>query len=126
MTSPKRQQHSLKLAMAPLKVAVLDDYQGVSGPAFAALDPASFEVTTFRDTLRPYDHPSTSTAEREALVRRLHPFDIICMPGPSSLPNPLPLPRPSLPRGHYRLTTAKAPCESARPSRSPLSPPSPT
>lgn len=76
--------------MAPLKVAVLDDYQGISATPFAKLD-ASFEVTTFRDTLRPYNHPDTTDAEREALVQRLLPFDIICAhppPPPLSLPSP--------------------------------------
>lgn len=73
--------------MAPLKVAVLDDYQGVSAPAFAKLDTSSFEVTTFRDTLQPYNRPDTTDAEREALVQRLLPFDIICAwPLPLSLP----------------------------------------
>lgn len=68
--------------MAPLKVAVLDDYQGISAPSFAKLDSSSFEVTTFRDTLRPYNHPDTPDAEREALVQRLLPFDIICAVNP--------------------------------------------
>lgn len=63
--------------MAPLKVAVLDDYQGISTPIFADLGP-SFEVTTFADTLRPYNHPDTPSTERDALVARLLPFDIIC------------------------------------------------
>lgn len=68
--------------MAPYKVAVLDDYQNVSEPVFAALDRSQFEVTTFRDTLRPYDHPDTTDAEREALTKRLEPFDIICASPP--------------------------------------------
>ncbi|SPO02525.1 related to formate dehydrogenase [Cephalotrichum gorgonifer] len=64
--------------MSVLKVAVLDDYQGVSKTSFDALDRASFEVTIFRDTLRPYSHPDTNDAERDALVERLLPFEIIC------------------------------------------------
>ena len=79
--------------MAPLKVAVLDDYQGVSAPAFSTLDAASFEVTTFRDTLRPYAHAETTDAERDALVQRLLPFDIICAsPTSTNLPSPRPSP----------------------------------
>lgn len=69
--------------MTPYKIAVLDDYQNVSEPVFAALDRAQFEVTTFRDTLRPYAHPDTTDAERETLTARLQPFDIICTSSPS-------------------------------------------
>jgi hypothetical protein len=65
--------------MAPIKVAVLDDYQGISEPKFKALDPAQFEVTFFKDTLLPYNHPDTPDEVREQLVKRLEPFDVICM-----------------------------------------------
>lgn len=72
--------------MAPYKVAVLDDYQNVSEPVFAALDRSQFEVTIFRDTLRPYEHPDTTDAEREALTKRLEPFDIISTSSPQHEP----------------------------------------
>ena len=56
--------------MAPYKVAVLDDYQNVSEPVFAALDRSQFEVTIFRDTL----------------TKRLEPFDIISTSSPQHEP----------------------------------------
>ncbi len=57
--------------MAPLKVAVLDDYQGKAEAIFKALDPSSYEVTVFRDTLLPYNHPNTPQEEKDKLVKRL-------------------------------------------------------
>lgn len=62
----------------PLRVAVLDDYQAVSSRHFGALDPARFDVSVFPDTLPPWSHPDTPPAAREALVRRLEPFDAVC------------------------------------------------
>lgn len=64
---------------SPLKIAVLDDYQGLSETTFKALDPSSYEVTTFRDTLLPYDHPGTPQDVKDQLVTRLEPFNVICM-----------------------------------------------
>ncbi|KAI8185056.1 D-3-phosphoglycerate dehydrogenase [Colletotrichum sp. SAR 10_65] len=61
-----------------LKVAVLDDYQGVSEPHFSKLDKSLFDVTTFKDTLLPYNHPETPEYVKDALVSRLEPFDVIC------------------------------------------------
>ncbi|KAK2074055.1 hypothetical protein P8C59_008292 [Phyllachora maydis] len=62
----------------PRKIAVLDDYQDLSRPIFATLDPASYEVTVFNDTLLPYNHASTPQDEKDKLVARLERFDIIC------------------------------------------------
>ncbi|KUI62707.1 D-3-phosphoglycerate dehydrogenase [Cytospora mali] len=62
----------------PLKVAVLDDYQGFAEPIFQKLDSSKFQVAIFNDTLRPYNHPGTSQDEKEKLVKRLEPFNIIC------------------------------------------------
>ncbi len=61
-----------------LKIAVLDDYQNVSEPIFKQLDPATHQVTIFRDTLLPYGHPNTPQDVKDQLVKRLEPFDIIC------------------------------------------------
>ncbi|KAK4208517.1 D-isomer specific 2-hydroxyacid dehydrogenase [Rhypophila decipiens] len=61
----------------PIKVAVLDDYQGISEPKFKALDPAKFQVEFFKDTLRPYNHPDTTQEVKDALVKRLEPFTVI-------------------------------------------------
>ena len=74
--------------MAPRhKVAVLDDYQNISEPVFDTLDPSVYEVTIFRDTLLPYNHPDTPQDVKDQLVQRLEPFEIIGMPRPN---NPLP------------------------------------
>ncbi|KZL67793.1 d-isomer specific 2-hydroxyacid dehydrogenase [Colletotrichum incanum] len=61
-----------------LKVAVLDDYQGISEPHFSRLDKSLFNVAIFKDTLLPYNHPETPEYARNALVSRLEPFDVIC------------------------------------------------
>lgn len=65
-----------------LKIAVLDDYQGVAEQHFGTLGD-EFEVTYFRDTLLPYDHPATPQSVRDELAQRLEPFQIIsrCKPG---------------------------------------------
>ncbi|KAK1828985.1 D-isomer specific 2-hydroxyacid dehydrogenase [Podospora conica] len=63
--------------MAPIKIAVLDDYQGLSEPKFKALDPAKFEVVFIKDTLRPYNHPDTTQDVKDQLVLRLEPFEVI-------------------------------------------------
>jgi hypothetical protein len=59
-------------------VAVLDDYQGAAGPIFEALDKAIYNITIFKDTLLPYNHPNTPESVRDALAKRLEPFEIIC------------------------------------------------
>ncbi|KAI0474115.1 D-isomer specific 2-hydroxyacid dehydrogenase [Xylariaceae sp. FL0804] len=64
--------------MSPLKIAVLDDYQELSKPHFDGLRTSGNEVTIFTDTLLPYNHPDTPEAEKDALVRRLEPFSVIC------------------------------------------------
>lgn len=64
--------------MAPVKVAVLDDYQEISTEHFAALDSAKFDVTVFSDTLLPYNHPEATQDDKGSLVKRLEPFEVIC------------------------------------------------
>ncbi|KAI1076192.1 D-isomer-specific 2-hydroxyacid dehydrogenase-like protein [Whalleya microplaca] len=81
--------------MAPIKIAVLDDYQGISKPHFAKLDPAEYDVVTFTDTLLPYNHSDTPQDAKDALAKRLEPFDVICTmrertPFPEELINRLP------------------------------------
>jgi hypothetical protein len=61
-----------------IKVAVLDDYQGLSPPHFESLDTQLYEVTVFQDTLLPYNHKSTPQDVKDQLVKRLEPFDVIC------------------------------------------------
>lgn len=73
----------------PVKVAVLDDYQGISEPKFKALDASKYDVSFFKDTLRPYNHPDTSQDVKDKLVSRLEPFTVICisLPSPSHSPS---------------------------------------
>ncbi|EFW98885.1 d-isomer specific 2-hydroxyacid dehydrogenase family protein [Grosmannia clavigera kw1407] len=63
--------------MAPIQVAVLDDYMATAEPYFKKLDPDIFDVTIFQDTILPYGHPKTTQDEKDRLVRRLEPFQII-------------------------------------------------
>ncbi|KAI5922639.1 D-isomer specific 2-hydroxyacid dehydrogenase [Camillea tinctor] len=77
------------------RIAVLDDYQRVSVPLFNRLASSGYQVTTFTDTLLPYNHPNTPPNVKDELVRRLEPFDIICSmrertPFPEELVNKLP------------------------------------
>lgn len=58
-------------------IAVLDDYHGLSLNHF---DRIGWNVSVFRDTLPPYDHPDTPDSAREELVERLQRFDVICTP----------------------------------------------
>lgn len=59
-------------------IAILDDYQGISGPHFERLRAAGYRITTFTDTLLPYNHLDTAQEAKDALVKRLEPFEIIC------------------------------------------------
>ncbi|KAI9150658.1 D-3-phosphoglycerate dehydrogenase [Paramyrothecium foliicola] len=63
--------------MAPIKVAVLDDYQGFSKPHYAKLDSDQFEVTHIKETLLPYSHKDTPQSAKDELVKRLEPFQVI-------------------------------------------------
>lgn len=64
--------------MAPIKIAILDDYQGFADSRFKKLDSAKYEITSIKDTLPPYGHPDTSQSVKDELVKRLEPFEIIC------------------------------------------------
>ncbi|KAK3393866.1 D-isomer specific 2-hydroxyacid dehydrogenase [Podospora didyma] len=61
----------------PIKIVVLDDYQGISEPKFKALDPAQYDVTFIKDTLRPYNHKDTTQDVKDKLVARLETFTLI-------------------------------------------------
>lgn len=71
--------HHPSSIMAEYKVAVLDDYQSLSKTYFSKLDSSKYDVTVFRDTLLPYNRPDTPQSVKDALVKRLEPFQIICM-----------------------------------------------
>ncbi|KAF5536870.1 d-isomer specific 2-hydroxyacid dehydrogenase [Fusarium mexicanum] len=58
-------------------VAVLDDYHGLAPSHFAKLDASQFAIQYFPATLRPYNHPDTPQAEKDELVQRLEPFEVI-------------------------------------------------
>jgi lactate dehydrogenase-like 2-hydroxyacid dehydrogenase len=78
----------------PIKVAVLDDYQGIAAPHFETLKPA-FDITVFRDTLLPYNNPLTPEGVKQELVERLLPFTVISAmrertPFPAALMEKLP------------------------------------
>ena len=64
--------------MSQYKVAVLDDYQGISETKFAKLDPSKFEVTYLPDTLPAYNRSDVSQSVKDDLLNRLKPFQIIC------------------------------------------------
>ncbi|KAF7910778.1 uncharacterized protein EAF01_002287 [Botrytis porri] len=79
---------------SPIKLAILDDYQGIASRHFESLK-STFEITTFPDTLLPYNDPSTPEHVKNQLVERLKPFTIISSmrertPFPASLLEKLP------------------------------------
>ncbi|KAK7968028.1 uncharacterized protein PG986_002305 [Apiospora aurea] len=91
--------------MSGIKIAVLDDYQELSKPHFDRLRDAGYEVTTFTDTLLPYNHPDTPQEVKDALVKRLEPFAII-----STMRERTPIPEDlvaKLPNLKLLLTTGK-------------------
>jgi lactate dehydrogenase-like 2-hydroxyacid dehydrogenase len=61
---------------APIKLAILDDYQGIAAKHFEGLQPG-FSITEFKDTLLPYNYPSTPEDVKRELVERLKPFTVI-------------------------------------------------
>src|SRR5688572_1167243 len=65
ISSPLRTLSTYK--MAPTKVAILDDYQGVADPYFAKLDSSKYEVVSLKDTALPYNHPDNTQSGRDAL-----------------------------------------------------------
>jgi hypothetical protein len=60
-----------------IHVAVLDDYHSLASSHFSKLDPSQYSIQYFPETLRPYNDADTSEAERDELVRRLEPFQVI-------------------------------------------------
>lgn len=81
--------------MAPIKVAVLDDYHNLYPSEIARLPSSEFEASYFPETLLPYNHADTSESAKTELVKRLKPFTIIsCIrertPFPSALLEQLP------------------------------------
>jgi lactate dehydrogenase-like 2-hydroxyacid dehydrogenase len=90
------------IPVTPIKLAVLDDYQNIAASHFESLKP-TFSITVFRDTLLPYNHPSTHSEVKQQLVDRLKPFTVI-----SSMRERTPFPRDllkQLPNLKLLLTT---------------------
>ncbi|OBS18933.1 hypothetical protein FPOA_10658 [Fusarium poae] len=59
------------------RVGILDDYHGLASSHFSKLDPSQYSFEYFPATLRPYHDEHTSHAERDELVQRLEPFEVI-------------------------------------------------
>jgi hypothetical protein len=66
------------MAAKRLKIAVLDDYQGVAEKHFARFKD-DHEIVYFPDTLPPYNGPGTPQLVKDVLVERLEPFNVISM-----------------------------------------------
>lgn len=60
-----------------MKIAILDDYHNIAVAHFSAIQSPEVSITTFNDTLPPYSHPTTSDADKKALVDRLLPFSVL-------------------------------------------------
>lgn len=81
--------------MAPIKVAILDDYHNLYPNEMSRLPSSDFEATYFPQTLLPYNHPDTPDRVKKELVDRLKPYTVIsCIrertPFPSALLEQLP------------------------------------
>ncbi|KAK0130458.1 hypothetical protein ONS96_000977 [Cadophora gregata f. sp. sojae] len=86
----------------PIKLAILDDYQGIAPKHFESLKP-TFEITTFQDTLPAFNNPTTPESTKQELITRLKPFTVI-----SSMRERTPFPADllkSLPNLKLLLTT---------------------
>ncbi|KAI1456020.1 glycerate dehydrogenase [Annulohypoxylon moriforme] len=76
-------------------MAILDDYLDIAKPHFNHIPQSQLSITAFHDTLPAFNHPDTTTADKQALIDRLKPFTIIsCMrertPFPGDLLRALP------------------------------------
>ncbi|RFU27418.1 hypothetical protein B7463_g8913, partial [Scytalidium lignicola] len=90
-------------AQSPIQIAVLDDYFSITQKHFAALDPAQFKVTVFKDAFLPFNHPATPQSAKDNLIQTLKPFTII-----STMRERTPFPADllrSLPNLKFLLTT---------------------
>jgi lactate dehydrogenase-like 2-hydroxyacid dehydrogenase len=61
-----------------ISVAILDDYLSLSTPHFSQIPPSKAHITTFTDSFPQYPHPSTASAQRDAIAARLKPFTVLC------------------------------------------------
>lgn len=58
-------------------IAILDDYLDIAHTHFQHIPSDRLSVRVFRDALPAYTHPHTTQAQRQAIVDRLKPFDIV-------------------------------------------------
>ncbi|KAF3067366.1 D-3-phosphoglycerate dehydrogenase [Daldinia childiae] len=58
-------------------MAILDDYLDIARPHFSHIPKSELSVTAFHDSLPPFNHPRTTSSERQAIVNRLKPYTII-------------------------------------------------
>ncbi|RFU81835.1 d-isomer specific 2-hydroxyacid dehydrogenase [Trichoderma arundinaceum] len=82
------------MAAKRLNIAVLDDYQRASEPHLAKFKD-HHDIAYFPDTLLPYNGADTPQSVKDALVKRLEPFNVISTvrertPFPAELVNRLP------------------------------------
>jgi hypothetical protein len=79
-TSIESNSLNFLMASAIINVAILDDYQNVATHHFSLLMDShqdKFRITTFSETLPAFNLSSTSIADKDKLVQRLKPFNII-------------------------------------------------
>ena len=98
---------------SPIKLAILDDYQGIAAPYFESLKPR-FEITVFRDTLLPYNQAPDNV--KQTLEERLKPFVVISAmrertPFPASLLEKLPNLKLIVTNGHRNASIDMAACK---------------
>ncbi|KAK6218186.1 hypothetical protein LQW54_002939 [Pestalotiopsis sp. IQ-011] len=58
-------------------MVVLDDYLDIATPHFSHIPSSQLSVTTFKHALPPFNHPSTSDADRQDIIAQLKPYTII-------------------------------------------------
>ncbi|KAH8700731.1 D-isomer specific 2-hydroxyacid dehydrogenase [Talaromyces proteolyticus] len=92
-----RLSRTMATTVAPkrLSLAVLDDYLDISHTHFNHIPSEQLSVTVFRDAFPAFGHPQTTQQQKQALIEKLRPFDMISTmrertPFPGSLLRELP------------------------------------
>jgi lactate dehydrogenase-like 2-hydroxyacid dehydrogenase len=63
--------------MSSVKIAVLDDYQNIHKPYFDPLVSSNVTIDAYPDTLPNFSHPKTTSAQKDELISRLKPYEVI-------------------------------------------------
>lgn len=58
-------------------MAILDDYLDIAKPHFGHIPASELSITAFHSSLPAFNHPFTSSSDRQAIIDRLKPFSII-------------------------------------------------